>query len=366
MKCNQWMVLAALGALNFGCVVPDEGGSDGDGGPSSSGGAGGNGGVDLGNGSGGNGSGGNGSGGNPSGGAQPPVGGGDPPAGGADPPAGGAEPPAGGAEPPVGGAEPPVGGTEPPVGEDCFDACDRFGDCAVGGDCECVAPQSRGVLVESCLDLCEADSRLAAAIEGGSTCADVLEVAESASNSFAEVCHGEGGSCGGSPPVGDHPECAAYAGKLVECVTEACPNMAGYSDGFTATVALECNDAVDSGQIALADAAAVGNAPCGALAQAIAGIVGTDPNTGEPGALNAFCMNGPVTGPETCGAACTRYAECLPPEFADEPQGNPEICAFSCAVDSGSARVFECFAGAADCQAALACEADVPPPPPEM
>ena len=31
MKCNQWIVLAALGALNFGCVVPEEGGSDGEG-----------------------------------------------------------------------------------------------------------------------------------------------------------------------------------------------------------------------------------------------------------------------------------------------------------------------------------------------
>ena len=354
MKCNQWIVLAALGALNFGCVVPEEGGSDGDGGPSSSGGAGGNGGVDLGNGSGGNGSGGN-----PSGGAEPPV-------GGAEPPVGGAEPPVGGAEPPVGGAEPPVGGAEPPVGDDCIAACDRFGDCAVGGDCECVASESRGVLVESCLELCEADSRLAAAIEGGSTCADVLEVAESASDSFAEVCHGEGGSCGGSPPVGDHPECAAYAAKVVECVTEVCPNMVGYGDGLHAASALECNRAVDARELTVANAAAVGAAPCGGLAQGIAGLVGTDPSTGRPGALNAFCMDGPVTGPETCAAACGRYAECLPPEFADEPQANAEICAFSCAVDSGSAPVFECLSAAADCQAARACEADAPPPPPGM
>ncbi len=243
-----------------------------------------------------------------------------------------------------------------PPAADCATGCATLAACASSGNaCEALPADFEA----GCNEICgpQPDNFLGLLNSAGS-CGDMIDLFSSSSPEFCGACHGpDSEACGGVGPGPDpgsehQPECDGIGAHLADCVAESCAPASEFMAGLTAQMILVCDQ--NWAQIE-PQAAAFEQATCQQLAEVVDSIINGSPE--QPSPLQGFCADGPANDAMTCESACGAYIPCLPP---DDPNIAPinydqDVCVFSCAINTEEAAVFQCFAGAADCQALQAC-----------
>lgn len=250
----------------------------------------------------------------------------------------------------------------PQASAECLDACSRVVGCFTQTEpqvCACAGSSDPSAIQDACLSQCNA--LLVSTVGRTATCPDLAATMSTAYPALRPYC-GLDGECqphfGGPPPADVDPACVAFADRVVQCTTEACPGLADYTAGFARLMWGYCANALtdpffqdNTAEPATPEAIrAVAELPCEApeVQALVARCITADRQFAVSPHLAEFCAHGPLAPEETCRAACDRWAEC---ESID-----PELCRFGCAVNAMVSRTTTCAAKLSSCDELPQCD----------
>jgi hypothetical protein len=267
-----------------------------------------------------------------------------------------------GAAPEADASLPPDAG--PQASAECLEACSHVVGCFTQTEpqvCACAGSTDPGAIQDACLSQCNA--LLVSTVGRTATCPDLAATMSTAYPALRPYC-GLDGECpepppphfGGPAPADLDPACVAFADRVVQCTTEACPGLADYTDGFARQMWEYCRVLVqdplfDTAEPKTLEAIrAVAELPCEApeVQELVLRRITADRQFAVGPHLAEFCAHGPLAPEETCRAACERWAECA--------SSDPEQCEFGCVVDAMNSAHMACAASTSSCDELPQCD----------